>query len=215
MNWSEHAWKAIQPIYAEIIHHPFLIALRDGTLPPTVFRFYIAQDAHYLEHFGRALVLIGARLTDSDDALAYMRFGEQAIVVERALHQSYFQVFDITDRGVPEPACHHYIHFLKSTAALDPVEVAMAAVLPCFWIYQEVGRHLLAGLRADDNPYQRWVDTYAGEEFGMAVRSAITLCDRAADGTTEAIRQRMTEAFVTASRLEYRFWDCAYREVRW
>ena len=41
-----------------------------------------------------------------------------------------------------QPVCHHYVHFLKSTAALDAVEIAMAAVLPCFWIYQKVGDYI-------------------------------------------------------------------------
>ncbi|SEL01948.1 thiaminase II [Parapedobacter koreensis] len=215
MTWSEHAWATIEPIYHAIIAMPFIAELQEGTLPIEKFQFYMAQDSGYLEHFGRALALIGARAQDTDDALTFMRFGEGAIVVENALHESYFRDFGVTERGVLEPTCHHYVHFLKSTAALDPVEVAMAAVLPCFWIYKEVGDHIYAHQRASKNPYRRWIDTYAGEDFATSVRQAIGICDKVAASTTDEMRARMGEAFITASRLEYQFWDSAYRLVRW
>lgn len=215
MTWSEQAWVAIEPIYQSIVAMPFITELQEGNLPLEKFQFYMTQDSGYLEHFGRALALIGARASDINDALAFMRFGENAIVVENALHASYFQDFGIVERGVLEPACHHYVHYLKSTAALDAVEVAMAAVLPCFWIYKEVGDYIYTHQRAIGNPYQRWIDTYAGEDFAVSVRRAIECCNRVADTATDYMRVRMIDAFVTASRLEYRFWDSAYRLVRW
>ncbi|MFC7522898.1 thiaminase II [Parapedobacter sp. GCM10030251] len=215
MTWSEQAWRAIEPIYQSIIGMPFLTELREGTLPMEKFQFYMAQDSGYLAHFGRALALIGTRAADNDDALAFMRFGANAIIVESALHESYFRDFGVVERGVLEPGCHHYVHYLKSVAALEPVEVAMAAVLPCFWIYKEVGDYTYAHQKTHDNPYRRWIETYAGEDFAESVQQAISRCNRAAGATTDRMRAQMIEAFVTASRLEYRFWDSAYRLARW
>lgn len=215
MKWSEQAWSQTEGIYNSIIGMPFITELSNGSLPKPTFAFYMQQDALYLEQFARALALIGARANDMLTALAFMRYAENAIVVEQRLHQSYFTEFDITETGEAEPACHHYTHFLKSTAALDPVEVAMAAVLPCFWIYQKVGTHIAALPKLADNPYNNWIDTYGGEDFEAIVQEAIGYCDKAADQTTEAIREKMTTAFITASRLEYDFWDAAYDQRRW
>lgn len=215
MKWSEQAWEAITPVYQSIKEMPFINELKDGVLPVEKFQFYIQQDACYLEHFARALALIGARATRLDDALSFIRFAENAIVVENALHGSYFVDFGVKAAESPAPACHHYIHFLKSTAALDAVEIAMAAVLPCFWIYKQIGDHIYHSTNNPDNRYKKWIDTYAGEEFGLAVKSAIEICDRAAAGTTEAVRAGMTEAFISASRLEFDFWDGAYRLRKW
>lgn len=215
MTWSEHVRKKIDPIYRSIIEMPFIQEMMDGTLAIDKFQFYMAQDAHYLEHFARALALIGARAADTTDALAFMRFAENAIVVEAALHESYFRDFGLKDSGKIEPACHHYIHFLKSTAALDSVEVGMAAILPCFWIYKEVGDYIYKNQLSATNPYQRWIDTYAGEEFGIAVKHAIEICDRAAAGTVEPMINAMDKAFVTAAYLEFDFWDAAYSRKRW
>lgn len=215
MTWSEQTWQTIAPIYKKIIEMPFITELMDGTLEKERFQFYITQDAGYLEHFGRALSLIGARATHITDALAFMRFAENALVVESILHESYCKDFGIPRKAALQPACHHYVHFLKSTAALDAVEVGMAAVLPCFWIYKAVGDHVLANQSAKDNPYQEWINTYAGEEFGIAVQQAISICDSVASSNTEQTRTAMTEAFITASQLEYDFWKGAYDLRKW
>ena len=44
MNWSEQAWKSIDPILDEIRRHPFITEMADGTLSPAKFAKYLAQD---------------------------------------------------------------------------------------------------------------------------------------------------------------------------
>ncbi|KFF03082.1 thiaminase II [Chryseobacterium luteum] len=215
MNWSEFTWKQIEDRYQSIIKMPFIAELADGTLPKEKFRFYMAQDSLYLEHFGRALSLIAARAHDIKDTLNYLKYAETAIIVENALHESYFKDFGLTEKGNMQPACHHYVHFLKSTAALEALEIAMAAVLPCFWIYKKVGDHICNHLQSHNNPYQKWIDTYGGDDFAEAVQQAINICDRVASETTAAIRERMTQAFITSSRMEYSFWEAAYHLKSW
>lgn len=215
MKWSEHTWQTIKDLYESILKMPFIKELSDGSLPQEKFRFYMAQDSLYLEHFGRTLSLIAAKITDLQDVLAFMRFAENAIVVENALHESYFKDFGLNDKGILQPACHHYIHFLRSTAALESVEIAVAAVLPCFWIYREVGDYIYRTQNTVDNPYGKWIDTYAGEEFAAAVDQAISICDKIAENSTAATRQKMTEAFIMASRMEFHFWEAAYELKKW
>ncbi|MDF2934553.1 MAG: tenA [Chryseobacterium sp.] len=137
MTWSELTWNQCEDRYQSILKMPFVVELANGTLPKEKFQFYMAQDSLYLEHFGRALALIAARANDISQTLKYLKYAETAIVVENILHESYFKDFGLTEKGEIQPACHHYIHFLKSTAALDSVEIAMASVLPCFWIYKK------------------------------------------------------------------------------
>lgn len=215
MNWSEQTWKAIEKHYESILDMPFIKELSEGTLPGGKFRFYMAQDSLYLEHFGRTLSLIASKIQNLPDVLAFMRFAENAIVVENALHESYFVDFGVTDKGVLEPACHHYIHFLRSTAAFESVEIAVAAVLPCFWIYREVGDYIYKHQNSVNNPYQKWIETYGGDEFSVAVDQAIAICDRLAENVTEENRKKMTEAFIMSSRMEFHFWEAAYELKTW
>lgn len=215
MKWSEQTWQTTEHHYQSILEMPFIKELSDGTLPQEKFRFYMAQDSLYLEHFGRTLSLIAAKIPDLQDVLSFMRFAENAIVVENALHESYFIDFGVTEKGILEPACHHYIHFLRSTAALESVEIAVAAVLPCFWIYREVGDYIYNNQNAINNPYQKWIDTYGGDEFSVAVDQAIAICNRLAENSTEEVRKKMSEAFLMASRMEFHFWEAAYELKTW
>ncbi len=78
---------------------PFIQELAAGTLDVEKFKYYLQQDAHYLEYFARALAVISAKTRDVDTMLDFIRFSEGAIVVERALHDSYFKDYNISEQG--------------------------------------------------------------------------------------------------------------------
>lgn len=215
MKWSNTAWHEALPVYNSITAMPFIKELAAGTLDIEKFKYYMQQDAHYLEYFARTLSVIAAKVQDVNAMLDFVRFAEGAIVVERALHDGYFKQYEVGERAPVSPTCHHYIHFMQSTAYAADVAVAMAAVLPCFWIYKKVGDHILEHQTAHENQYANWIATYAGEEFGSIVNKAIALCDAAANTATAAQQEAMTAAFVTASRLEFAFWDSAYKLEKW
>jgi thiaminase/transcriptional activator TenA len=82
-------------------------------------------------------------------------------------------------------------------------------------VYQQVGDHILAAQRKNGNPYQAWIDTYGGDEFAATVRQAIAICDEVAASCTEARRRAMTEAFVLCTKMEWMFWDSAWKLETW
>ncbi|MFS8900005.1 thiaminase II [Synechococcus sp. H60.2] len=213
-SFTTHLWQTIEPIYQQILDHPFNQELAAGSLSRQRFQFYLQQDALYLTDFARALALIGARSEGAERVVSFLNFALGAIVAERSLHESYFRLYDIQPETTYAPACFAYTRFLLASAALDPYEVAMAAVLPCFWIYREVGSAIYRTAKPN-NPYQQWIDTYAGEEFAQVVQQALAITDSLAAQTTAAMREKMTAAFVAASRLEWLFWDSAYRLETW
>jgi thiaminase/transcriptional activator TenA len=59
------------------------------------------------------------------------------------------------------------------------------------------------------------IDAYAGEEFGASVEKALGICNQLAEQASPLVRQKMREAYITASKLEYVFWDSAYRMEEW
>jgi len=215
VTFTDTLWDAVAPIYRAIIEHPFNRELADGTLSEERFRFYIQQDALYLVDFGRALAIVGGRSETPERMLDFVRFAEEAVVVERTLHDEYMALYGITQPMQEQPpACFAYTNFLLATATVRSHEEGVAALLPCFWIYREVGTHIHRSA-TPDNPYRRWIDTYAGEEFGRAVDRAIAITDEVANATGPTGREAMMAAFVTSSRLEWMFWDAAYRLERW
>ncbi|MGI9501100.1 MAG: thiaminase II [Geminicoccaceae bacterium] len=218
MSFSEEAWARIAPIYREILTMPFNRELAEGSLSRERFIHYMLQDAHYLIHFGKALAVTGSRAPDPDAMIRFTHSAEACVLVERALHEGFFKTFGISPKDAaaakPSPTCSHYVSYLLATAHNTPYEVAVAALLPCFWIYGEVGKHLLE-IAATDNPYQAWIDTYADEEFEEGVRKVIAIADSSAAATTSIVRDQMFEAFERASLLEWMFWDSAYRLEIW
>jgi thiaminase/transcriptional activator TenA len=215
MRFTETLWSSITDIYQAIIRHPFNEELAQGTLPREKFAFYMQQDALYLSDFARALATMAGRAPDEEALLQFVRFAEGVAVVERALHTSYFHEFGIeTPTRQQSPSCFAYTNFLLATTASRSYEEGMAALLPCFWIYREVG-HDIYKRAAPNNPYQKWIDTYAGQEFGEWVDRAIALTDRIADHASATQKERMRDAFVYSSRLEWMFWDSAYRLEAW
>jgi len=216
--FSREAWNRNAVLYETIRTLPFNAQLASGALSESRFKHYITQDAHYLVGFGRALALAAAKAPDADRIVQFAKAAEGALVVERALHGSFFKQYGITAQLFAQtplsPACHHYVCYLLATAYAEPYEVLLAALLPCFWIYAEVGRDIHARAAAA-NPYRAWIDTYAGEEFHAAVRAMIAATDDAAKEVNSPLRARMHAAFTRAAQLERVFWDSAFRLEAW
>jgi thiaminase/transcriptional activator TenA len=216
--FSTDAWSRNARLIEAIKAMPFNAELAAGTLSPERFRLYMVNDAHYLVAFGRALAVAAAKAPDPDGIVHLAEAAKVAVVVERALHGSFFADWgisaDVFATTEPSPTAHHYIASLIATAYSEPYEVVLADVLPCFWIYAEVGKHILARA-AEPNSYRAWIDTYASEEFDDAVRRMIAATDRAAEGASPATLAAMHRAFTTATRLEWMFWDAAWRLERW
>jgi len=214
MAFTDTLWERNRSLYEAILALPFNVELCRGELSEDRFAFYVKQDSMYLADFSRALAVTGARAPNSAALSAFVQFAGDAVAVEQALHDSFLQRFD-TFVDVPKsPACFAYTHFLLSTAAGESYPVACAALLPCFWIYREVGLHIHARAAAP-NPYQDWIDTYAGADFSVTVDRAIELTEQAAAAAGPAEQERMAQAFVDSTRLEWMFWDSAYRLEQW
>ena len=212
-RWSDSAWEAARPVYEKILEHPFVRALADGTLSAERFRFYLRQDALYLDGYARRLAHIAARLGRKEHTEAFLRFAADGIAVERALHEQFLG----GEHPAPDeisPACLLYTSVLESQTTA-PVEVEAAAVLPCFVVYQRVGEAIHAQQQGTENPYRQWIETYADPAFAASTAEATAICDALADAAGDATRRRMTDIFVRCTRMEWLFWESAWQLETW
>ena len=214
------AWQHTERLQRAMTALPFNAELAKGTLSAQRFRFYLVQDARYLVGFARALAVAAARASDSGDVAFFAGAAQESIVVERALHDGYFQRFGMTEqdqRAVEtSPTCLAYTSFLLATAQTASYAELIAALLPCFWVYQHVGTEIVATHRPGaDHPYLAWIDTYADDAFAEAVDTCRRAVDAAAADTDERTRARMLTAFTRATEYEWLFWDSAYRLETW
>ncbi len=215
MSFSDTAWERVARLREAIHALPFNRELAGGTLSTQRFRGYIVQDALYLGQYARILALAGARGPNGAALHAFASCALEAVAVEQALHEQYLAQFGVGAADAePSPDCLGYTSFLLATAYHEPWEVLVAALLPCFWIYWDVG-NAIARVADAGNPYRAWIDTYADEGFGEAVRTVIGITDRAAEATTAAIKARMLTTFVRSTQYEFLFWDGAYQQRGW
>lgn len=210
--WSAGAWAEAVPVYEKILREPFVVELADGTLPREKFDFYIGQDAIYLNHYTSVLCHIASRLSDKRHVEAFVAFASTGIAVEKELHSS-FVTPEIISKVKQSPSCLLYTS-VEAAQALASVEVEAAAVLPCFWVYQKVGEHI-SRIAKPNNPYERWIATYAHPDFAEATCRAIAICDELAEAAGVETRRRMTEIFTICTRMEWLFWHSAYEMEQW
>jgi len=217
-GFCEAAWAETQVLREAIHALPFNRDLAAGALDAERFRFYMVQDALYLVEYSRSLSIASARAPDQPAMVRFAEAAREAVVVERALHESYFARFGLDPATAaasePSPTCLGYTGFLLSTALTGTYETLVAALLPCFWIYQDVGT-AIAAQSAPDNPYRAWIDTYADPAFAESVEAVKAIADRAAAATTEAGRAAMMRAFVRSTQYEWMFWDSAHNLREW
>lgn len=218
MRFTAELWRSIEETYVAILCHPFLTGLTDGSLPRQSFQFYAVQDALYLREFARALSIAAARAPQEDWIIMFNEHAAGALKVERMLHESFFKAFGLSPAEVAStslaPTNLAYTSYLLAVAYAAPFHEVIAALLPCYWIYWEVGKELERG-GSPDPLYARWIGTYASEEFGGLVRAVIDATDATAARLQEVERDAMRRQFLVTSRYEWMFWEMGYRREAW
>ena len=218
MAFTDELWQSIAPIYAAILRHPFVRGLTDGSLAREAFQSYVIQDAHYLRDFARALSIAAARAPREDWIIMLNEHSAGALRVERSLHETFFREFGLSEKDVAAvpyaPTNLAYTSYLLAVAYGAPFHEGLAALLPCYWIYWEVGKEL-ERVGSRDPLFSRWIATYASEEFGSIVRAVLEATNQTAAGLTDEQRAAMRRHFVTTSRYEWMFWDMGYRIESW
>ncbi|UZR97941.1 thiaminase II [Chondrinema litorale] len=212
-TWYRTVRPQIEHIYQSIIEQDFIKELMAGTLDRSIFTYYIEQDALYLSEYRRTLATLGCKIDEIEYSQFFLNAASGIILVEASLHHNYLK----HSKGVPShsPTCQLYISYLSRVVNTQPLEVGIAAVLPCFTIYKEVGDYILSHQIAHDNPYLKWINTYAGEEFANSVSMAIDTANYFARKTSDRRRAQMEKVFIKASQMEWMFWDSAYNKEQW
>lgn len=211
-RFSAELWNAIGPVWQAILKHPFLAGLADGTLPRARFQFYLRQDALYLEAFSRALNVLASKAPRTAWMLAFAKDAIESIEAEQQMHR------DLLGPGAADtemaPVNYAYTNHLMVAVERGSFLEGLCALLPCYWIYWEVGRQLVK--RGSKNKeYQRWIDQYSSEAYGKTVERVLAVTDEEARAANFAVRQRARGLFVLSARYEYQFWDSAWKQERW
>ena len=207
VSFCDRAWAETAAARAEIDALPFLRDLESGRLPPGVFRAYLTQDAIYLAGYARILAACASLAPRSEEVVFWASSAVTAVTVEAQLHQAH----GVDPAASASATCAAYLDWLWGLAREASYPRLVAGVLPCFWVYQDVGERLHARAFAATHPYADWLATYADPAFAAATREACAVADRAAAAADPATVEGMHVAFARSVRHERDFWDAPYR----
>ena len=213
-NWYNQINHKTAPLLDHIKAHQFIKDMMNGTLTEDIFYFYIKQDVIYLAEYKKILAQIGINCQEDTETQFFLDAATGIIAVENSLHQNFLKEQKIEEET--SPTCELYISYLSRMANTKPLEEALAAVLPCFTVYKQIGDYILENqTNQQSNPYQNWINTYGGEEFENSVNKAIEITNKYAKNASSDTRSKMDLAFEKASKLEWMFWDSAYNQETW
>jgi thiaminase/transcriptional activator TenA len=217
MTFTEEIWSATATIRGEIDSLPFLVELESGDLSPERFAEYLAQDALYLEVYARVLAVAGDLASTDEHRRFWTQQAASTVAFERQLHDARAVDGDVRTAS---PTCTAYTSYLLALAGSGRYGEVVAGLLPCFWIYDDVGRRLLERVSNgqavfEEHPYSEWIATYGDEAFHRATNRAKALADETALIASDDEREAMRRAFFTATRYEWMFWNAAHALEVW
>lgn len=195
--------------------HPFVQGIGDGSLDLDRFRYYMRQDYVYLVDYCRVFGLAAAKTHDLDSMGQWAELLNETLNSEMALHRSFCGDFGITQRDLestrPSPTTLAYTRHLLTVAWSASIEEIAAAILPCQWGYDEIGRRLShEGTAPNGSLHERWIAGYASAEYQSVTAWLKAFLDHLGAEASPLVQARMSEVFRESTRLEKRFWDAAW-----
>ena len=198
--------------------HPFIEELKNGSLGAKEFRYYLIQDRYYLEHFSQIHLLIAERIEDKEVKEMLLEGAKHLAEGEISIREEFFKELNITDEEIENtqvaPTAYNYVSHMYRQLLDGSLKSAVAGLLPCAWLYQEIGVELIK-TGSPTSLYQRWIETYSGEESAKEVSRQCDIINRLYESATEKEKEQMIQAFVISSRMEYLFWEMSYTLQTW
>jgi thiaminase/transcriptional activator TenA len=196
------------------VEHEFVLRLAQGSLGQSSFKHYLVQDYLFLIQFARAWALAGYKASNLEELRAAGAAMAGIVDVEMGLHVRYCAGWGLDENSMaatPEAsATLAYTRFVLERGMAGDLLDLQVALAPCIVGYAEIAKRLAA--RADrkraGNPYDAWIEMYAGAEYQAVAQQAMAALEKsAARRGGEARFADLVASFATATRLEARFWQ--------
>ncbi|MCU1571937.1 MAG: thiD [Micrococcaceae bacterium] len=213
-SFTQALWESIAPVRQAIFDSAFIRSLADGSLPPEDFAYYLVQDALYLTGYSRVLSRLSAVAPTESEQRFWAESANRCLAVETELHHSWLSSHPA--EPVPGPVTTGYLNHLLAVSAVGGYPELLAAVLPCFWLYAEVGAVLAAATpdvatpdvaTPGTHPYGAWLATYGDAGFAAVTRQAIAYTDDAGTTAAPPVQERMRHLFADSAQFELEFFD--------
>ncbi|KAG5949800.1 hypothetical protein E4U53_005753 [Claviceps sorghi] len=203
----------VKDVWRRFVHHPFVMAIGDGSLPLESFKRYLVQDYLYLVHFSRANALAAYKsnhveeITKSNAIVGH-------IMREMQLHIRYCQSFGISEAEMrsaeEEQACTAYTRYILDVGQSQDWLALQMALAPCLLGYGAVAKMLYAheSTRRDEgNTYWPWIQNYVADDYVQAVKLGSELLEEHMQLQSPNRIEELVNVFIHATKMELGFWE--------
>ncbi|PWI56919.1 thiaminase II [Sulfoacidibacillus thermotolerans] len=216
MTFTRELRQKADALWQQSFAHPFVTELAKGSLAREKFVHYVLNDSYYLTIFAKVQSRAASKAPDLPTIARLAVHAQSTVEAEHLLHETFFSLLGITPSTdfIPAPTTYAYTTHLLAVAAEGTFGEIIAAILPCYWLYFEIGERYRNS--TPNHPiYDQWIATYGDEWFGKLVTEQIHLLDVLAQNASEEQRKLMRQHFLRSSEYELRFWDMAYHLESW
>ena len=213
MEFVKELHRRYEKDWQEMLAHPFLQEVAEGTIPDERFINWVKQDYIFVRE---AIPFIALLIPKAP--IPHRRVLSNTIsglYQELDLFEEMAADHGITLEGVkPAPTNLAYTNFLLTTATLDPYEVAYTALYTGEKAYFDSWRTVKQAQKSPGK-WQAFIDQWSSDSFQQWVISLRDDVNAMAQSASQNLRDRMERRFVDGLRYEYQFWNMAYHGESW
>lgn len=192
-----------------IYQHQFNKQLFAGTLDQLVFGRYLRDDFLYLREFSSAINNIAKRTTTINPELSKQLsiLADDVITNEQGMQLKYATHFSSHADHQMGATITKYSKYLMDSSIHADILYALCSILPCFWIYYQLGAMNWNNPIIKDNPYHEWIATYSSPEFIKVTKELAATVQLIAAESNVIDRLKMNEYFSRSIEFELNFFD--------
>ncbi|RUQ90791.1 thiaminase II/PqqC family protein [Legionella septentrionalis] len=215
MNLLQKLHIVTYPIMQKIKMHPFNSHLYRGNLPPAIFNDFVSQDQIYLRSLAQGLEIIANGFTGNEKE-KFKYFSMEIMQTEEKMLEKY--VIRTPKLSVIRKETEMmYItkkysdHILE--CAFAPIPVCIAAVLPCFEAYRQLGQMMATENLPASHPFKGWIKTYSSPSFLFATQEIVNIFCLHAANLDPYATQAIIKNYETSMNFELQFFNQVYNPL--
>lgn len=204
-------------LWENMVTHPFIMELGDGTLPVEKFRTYFLQDYVFVNDLVGMIALGMAKAPDFTAADHLNKFLAGFLDAENDLFVRFFKEIGASEEqyssASASPTTQAFGDFLMRIGLDGTFEDIITILYVTEGTYLDWGTRFINEGKNPQNPvYREWIDLHGPEVLG----NLVGWMEEYLDGLTLGEqRNRIDRMFLTALRYEYLFWESAYHGESW
>lgn len=206
-------------LWNKILNHPFIKELGEFKLPKEKFKIFVEQDYQYLLGFIRCLGLFLSKSKQKKDIMEFRNLVEINVNEIESLEEIYdklgYRKADLKSKEA-SLATISYRSFLLSQGQEGSKFETYGAILPCDWIFAEIGKKLKKDMPKESKYshkiYQDWIESYASPEYQKDIKELRQKVDKKSEKASEREKRTFKENFKTALKYESSFFSYAYNQ---